>query len=356
MIDANTVPDTVQTGSLPDEPESPAAESLGVFAHQAIRKHFKKTIKYKSQVLADQDPEPLHQMRVGIRRLRSALETFDHAIDLTAAPAGSGKSHLRSRPSPGIDSRNLAKLAKRLGAVRDLDVLLMWLQTYCQETELSASEGRALKKVRTRLHKQRRKAFRQMRQWLNSKRYQTLTVSFKAWIDEPRYRALAQVPIQLVLPDLLMPLLAEVLQHPAWLAGTLAQSGVVVPDFDMDSAQISQCLAEQGTVLHDLRKRIKHVRYQTEFFLDMHGPAYAAQVQEFRQLQDILGALQDEVVIGGFLAKTLGDAWPKRLPALAQQFGQERLTLWQQWQSIQARYLDISFRHTLRMQLLSVAG
>jgi CHAD domain-containing protein len=231
--------------------------------------------------------------------------------------------------------------------------MLIWLHTYCQQAELTASEQQALKTVEKQLEKRRRKAFRQMRQWLNSNRYQALTADFKAWLCAPRYQALAQIPIQLVLPDLLLPLMSEVLQHPGWLVGTLAQSGVIVTIPGMDLPQINQLLAEQGTVLHDLRKRIKHFRYQAEFFLDLYDPAYADRVKEFRQLQDLLGALQDEAVISDLLAKILGRAWPKRLPALAQQFDRERLTLWQQWQPLQSRYLEAGFRH---MQVLSPAA
>jgi CHAD domain-containing protein len=48
----------------------------------AIEKHFKKTIKYEKDVLQDQDPENLHQMRVGMRRLRSAATGFSPALAL----------------------------------------------------------------------------------------------------------------------------------------------------------------------------------------------------------------------------------------------------------------------------------
>ena len=349
MMDSNPAQGAVKTVSESRKQDSEIADSLGAFAHKASQKHFKKTVKYKSHVLKDTDPEPLHQMRVGIRRLRSALETFDAAIDLT----GASLSRQRLGKSDFEGSRHLAKLAKRLGAVRDMDVLLMWLQSYCQDAELTDREQRALTKVQKRLTKKRRKAFDQMCQWLNGRQYRTLTARFKAWIDEPCYRALAQVPIQLVLPDLLLPLLSEVLQHPGWLVGTIAQSGGIVPDTNMDRSHINRCLAKQGFVLHDLRKRIKHVRYQAEFFLNMYDLPYAAQIKEFRQLQDILGALQDEVVISVFLSETLGATWSERLPALAEQFERERLALWRQWQQLQAHYLDVEFRHTLRLQVIS---
>lgn len=54
--------------------------SFGNFAYQAIHKYFKKSTKYRVDVLSDRDPEPLHQMRVGMRRLRTALQVFARPI------------------------------------------------------------------------------------------------------------------------------------------------------------------------------------------------------------------------------------------------------------------------------------
>ena len=52
---------------------SPPNETLGHYAYRIIQKNFKKIVKYEKAVSDDTDPEPLHQMRVGMRRLRSAL-------------------------------------------------------------------------------------------------------------------------------------------------------------------------------------------------------------------------------------------------------------------------------------------
>lgn len=51
-------------------------KTLGYWAALAIKKHFEKVLKHEEDVLADRDPEALHQMRVGTRRLRSAIAGF----------------------------------------------------------------------------------------------------------------------------------------------------------------------------------------------------------------------------------------------------------------------------------------
>jgi CHAD domain-containing protein len=47
-------------------------QTLGDFAQSAIAKYLKQATQYEKGVLIDVDPEDLHQMRVGMRRLQSA--------------------------------------------------------------------------------------------------------------------------------------------------------------------------------------------------------------------------------------------------------------------------------------------
>ncbi len=55
---------------------------LGDWASLAIKKHLEKIVKHEADVLKDRDPEDLHQMRVGMRRLRSAITGFAPALEL----------------------------------------------------------------------------------------------------------------------------------------------------------------------------------------------------------------------------------------------------------------------------------
>ncbi len=96
-----------------------------------------------------------------------------------------------------------------------------------------------------------------------------------------------------------------------------------------------------GEQLHDLRKQIKNIRYQTEFFRGLYDITYAAQVREFRNLQSILGQMQDQIVVGQFLADELGSDWAQQLPSIDAAFQASRLDLWQQWQPFQRKYLKL---------------
>lgn len=315
-------------------------DGLGTIAYRHIDKQFKKTIKQKSRVLDDTDPESLHQMRVSIRRLRTVLSLFDTAVQLPEL----------------ITDRHLAQLAKVLGKVRDLDVLMSWFQRYGQEADLSDDERTVLNRLHRKLDRKRQRYFQRMRKYLKGNHYKTLVKAFKAWLDQPQGGANAAVPLKVVLPDLLLPLVSTVFQHPGWFVATKvdAKAGLR-PLKRMSVDRINHYLDTQGPLLHDLRKRLKHVRYQAELFLGQYDLAFAAQVKEFRQLQDTLGILQDEAIISDFLSQTLGQDWSAQLPSLAQQFAQERRQTWRQWQALQAQYLDPVFRQRLRQQINSPA-
>lgn len=60
----------------------PDAKTFGDWAYIAIAKHFNKILNHEAKVLEDRDPEELHQMRVGMRRLRSAIAGFTPALNL----------------------------------------------------------------------------------------------------------------------------------------------------------------------------------------------------------------------------------------------------------------------------------
>ncbi len=52
------------------------------WANMAIAKHANKIFNNEAKVIKDKDPEKLHQMRVGMRRLRSAIGDLAIALDL----------------------------------------------------------------------------------------------------------------------------------------------------------------------------------------------------------------------------------------------------------------------------------
>lgn len=315
--------------------------TLGEFALASIQKHFHKSIKHEEEIFKDEDPEPLHQMRVGMRRLRTALMVFAPFILL----------------SVDLD-RDMTKISKSLGSVRDLDVLGLWLQDFIADSALDESESKQAEKALQRLQRRRQKKFKQMCSTLKGNRYRQFAEEFQEWLKYPSFKAGAGWPIHLVLPDILLPLIDRLLLHPGWLAAIAPhqESAGSIDEWTLNSeiadAQVEIYLAEYGTVLHDLRKQVKRVRYQTEFFKDFYDSAYTEQTQEFRTIQDLLGQLQDSQVLSDFLVQEMGPRWKESIPSLESHMHKQQLEQWQQWQPIQQKYLRSKFRDDLRMLIL----
>lgn len=311
--------------------------SLGEVAYRGIQKHFKKSTKYQDGVLADRDPENLHQMRVGMRRLRTALEVFGPAIDLPEA----------------AQSSQVTKIAKQLGKVRDLDVLQLWFQHFLSISSTSTEEAQEIKRVLGRLNKRRQKKFAQLPKLFKSKLYRQFVAAYQDWLEKPQYQAIAMMPVLDVVPDLLLPLLSQLFLHPGWLVATEPLEGHIYPMVGMSMEALDQVLVQEGPDLHDLRKQMKRVRYQTEFFIPFFGKTYQTQTRGFRDLQELLGLFQDEAVLNEFLVKELGASWPDQLPSLAKLLQEERFRNWKKWQAQQLKYLDPKFRRTLSRRVMS---
>lgn len=310
---------------------------LNEYAYSILQQNFKKVIKQEEAVLADQDPEALHQMRVGMRRLRTALQIFETVVEIPKVSS--------------IDK--IGKISKSLGKARDLDVLIDNLKTHYQPA-LTKSEQEAFKSVLKRLAHQRQKAVHELQETIESSRYQKFKEGFYSWLAQPVYQPIAQFPIQEALPDLLMPLVNQLLLHPGWLVGTTELNGKI-QTLDLSTQKLQEVLDQQGTLLHELRKQMKRVRYQTEFFVDCYDSEFATQIQDFKSVQELLGEIQDSNVLTDFFQSELEINLPKEFPSLTQQIRAAQAELWQIWKPIQERYLDSEFRRLLRSRILAVS-
>lgn len=288
---------------------------LGEFAHQVIAEQFRRIVKYKKGVLADKDPEQLHQMRVGTRRLRTALQVFASAVKF---------------PKTGND-KQLRNLARVLGDVRDLDVQTASLSQEYQPN-LNQREQKKLSRVTQALNTHRKETFATMESALTQREFQQLKTAYESWLKQPQYTPVAQLSLSAVLPDVLSPLLSELFLHPGWLIAT---------------TEISD---ENAEVLHDLRKVCKHVRYQTEFFTSFYGEEFGNWVKEVKKIQDNLGVFQDTQVLQALLKQELGQK--SSLPELQRLICQQQGEALADWEDVRQKYLDSGFRYYLHELLL----
>ena len=315
-----------------------APSTLGALAQAAIAKYLRQSIRYEKDVLADTDPENLHQMRVGLRRLRTALQVFLPSIHIP----------------PAAQSHQVGKIARQLGKLRDLDVVIETLEAdYLPD--LPPPEQALLNKVLKRLQKQRTKRFKQVKRLLKGKRYRRLKTSLHQWLETPVWDVIAPLPAIQAVPDLVLPLVSQTWLHPGWLVGA---------DIGVDTVDVAPPLAPEATdamiqacseTLHSLRKQIKRFRYQLKVVSNLYGDALEADLDRLAEMQDNLGFLQDSWVMTEMITQVVPKA-QRKMPTLTALIVDRRHRAWETWQQLQRHYLNHRNRVALRQLLANPAG
>ncbi|MGB7442624.1 MAG: CHAD domain-containing protein [Coleofasciculaceae cyanobacterium] len=311
------------------------AKTFGDWAYLAVEKHFQKIISYEKDVLKDTDPENLHQMRVGMRRLRTVVSGFALALDLPKA----------------AKEKEIAKVARSLGELRDLDVLQDTIQdNYLPK--LPSSEQELFKPVLSTLIKQRKKSLEQVKNSLSQQSYQKLKLACQEWLKRPKYGEIAEIDITDILPDLLLPSFSKFFLHPAWLVGVKLEAGEINISNSLNREIVSHLLSNHGDSLHSLRKEAKRVRYQMELFTDFYCPRYKDYLKDIKAIQKVLGEIQDSFVLAEFLRDTLGSDLTAQLPTLTAQLTENSYQAWQNWATLQQLYLEPGQRRNLQQIIL----
>ena len=297
-----------------DNPPGEPVITSGAYALELIQRQTRRLGKLQAEVLADRDPEPLHQLRVSLRRLRTALVQFGPALDLPES----------------VDRGRIAAVARRTGLCRDLDVLRLRLQDQLLPN-LPESEPRSMEAAMKRLGRDRAQAFEALEEGLCHSRYLKLLARRHKWQHKPRFSTIGQLPLLPWLYEWHLPLTADLFLHPGWSAED-----------------------PTAEALHDLRKRIKGARYALEHFEHWCDPILKAWIAELRQAQDDLGELHDLQFLSRILNESSGPLKAERLPSLCSEIENQQQDRWQRWQE-QARWMRCdSNRHGIQLALLQI--
>ncbi|HYP04389.1 MAG TPA: CHAD domain-containing protein [Cyanobium sp.] len=296
----------------------PAGLSNGGHAVELIHQNTKRLVELHGPVLANRDPEPLHQMRVTMRRLRTCLHQFAPALQLPAT----------------VNERRIAKVGRRLGMARDLDVLRDRLQSDLLP-HLGEAEGKALRPVLKQLRRERAQACEQLEGVLRSGNYLEMLSRLQRWQKEPRFTPLGEQPLQEWLVEWQAPLLTSLFSHPGWFVADL--------EGDLES-------------VHDLRKQFKNARYGLENLASFTGRRCREWARRFKALQELLGELNDLQV----LQKAIDDQLPGRLrdslPRLHGLLQARADTCWGKWRSEAEILQHPWWRHRVLQDLLLEQG
>jgi len=209
-----------------------------------LREQLREIERHDPGTRLGRDPESLHDMRVGVRRLRALLRAGRELVASDTA---------------GLDER-LKELGRILGEVRDLDVLLARLDA--EAADLGGEDARRAQPLLAVLRTERSCSRSRMLAALRSDEYLALLDDTARTIDE---------------------------LEPSGSAATLGELA------DEAAARLSRAVrklpdAPADDELHAVRKKGKRARYAAEL------AGQGKLVKRAKQLQDVLGEHQDAVV------------------------------------------------------------
>jgi len=211
-------------------------------------------------VLRGEDSESVHQMRVAIRRLRSALNVFAAVVP---------------KPLSATLAARLGALGGCLGEARDWDVFIADALPAVPAGDPAAGMFAELRRHALARRDQAREAARAA---VNSARYRALTAALRAWFGRAGWRGKMAAAETAALDRMVVPFARRQLDRRCRRLRRQSKHLAALPP------------AER----HAVRIAAKKLRYATEFFLPLF-PAKPARryVKALAALQDVLGTLND---------------------------------------------------------------
>lgn len=249
-------------------------DSMAEAGRKILLAELSKMLQHEAGSRTGENIEDVHDMRVAIRRMRSTIRLL--------------KPYIRWKRIRAYN-RNLRRLGRVLGAVRDLDVMIEQIQTY--QLTLDAEAQAVLQPVVEALIARRDEARAALNEYLDSKSYHRLVKSFCDFLMQPlpqRTDKDGVVPYQVrhVLPVLIADRLSAVRAYETVLTQADAKT------------------------LHALRIEFKRLRYLLSLFQQVLGEQAVEAVEEIKTIQDHLGHLNDGTVARSRLEGLLADENP----------------------------------------------
>ncbi len=233
------------------------------------------------------DPEGVHQLRVGLRRLRAALSVFGAALPERERKTLAGQ---------------LRWLQQELGPAREWDV---FIDGTLKALGKRLDDGDSLRPVSEAAETARAAAYVRARAALGDRRYTDLLLQLEAWVDRGLVRAAGgeagRASAELLDRRPILGFSAEVLRA---RHAKVHKLGAKLRKLD-----------EQH--LHRFRIRVKKLRYAVEFFRNLYTDKTAKRyVASLKELQDVLGAANDALVAHDLIPQLEADAGPEAVRAI----------------------------------------
>jgi CHAD domain-containing protein len=271
--DAATAAEPAETSRLVvgRTPGVRAEDTLAEAGRRILRFHLAKMLAKEAGTRAGKDPEELHSMRVATRRMRAAWRVY-------------GDAYRPRRERRYV--RDLREIAGRLGAVRDLDVLIEELEGYVEH--VPEREGRHLAPLVDAWRRQREDARALLLRTLDGDAYRRFVDEYREFVRTDGLGVLAFGPAEPHrVRDRMPSRILDAYEHVRAYEPILRWADV--------------------ETLHALRIAAKRLRYTIEFAREPMGPEAAPLIERVVALQDHLGYLHDADVAAGLARQFLVD-------------------------------------------------
>ncbi|MER7004049.1 CYTH and CHAD domain-containing protein [Dactylosporangium sp. NPDC000555] len=240
---------------------------------EAIRRDIARIFKHdpfaRLRAIMPNGDTPVHQMRVGTRRLRSDLQTFQALLD------PSWTAPLRAE---------LAWLATALGGARDVEVLRARLHRTAAADPLVPPDPEAVESIDAALAARQEQALAVLDAALHSRRYVRLLDALVEAVQAPRLSELARERADEVLPGIARKPWRRLVSG----GGGVPGAGELTPDLPDDD-------------WHEVRKRAKRARYAADAVSAVVGPDAVLLAKAIARAQGVIGEHQDAAIAA--------DAW-----------------------------------------------
>lgn len=223
----------------------------------------------QDMVLHGVDVEGVHQMRVAVRRLRSAFVLFRKIL---------------GRENSVALLVELSWLGDVLGKARDLDVFI----TQTLPVVMTQFENHAgLQQLHNKALTAQAEAYADLRAVLSSQRYHALLLTLGAWLENERWHN--------------MP-------HDTKLTKARSIAKTSLTKYHKQLRHSGKSLLNlSAEERHATRIAAKKLRYASEFFASFYSSAKSKSfIRSLTQLQDQLGILNDMTITGSLLRQFIG--------------------------------------------------
>lgn len=221
--------------------------------HHILSRELKSINKWRKIAITGEEPEGVHQIRISLRKIRTALLVFKPVINTKYSQ---------------VLAKKLKKYATVLDDARDLDV---YIQTHFSGESDSPIKSAAISK--------RNKAYQRVKKLLKSKSFNKRVRNCKKWVKTGQWQK-------------------KVIRHKK-----LNNSLKALSSYTLDALMKVIILKGENPeqlddlALHELRIDCKKLRYTTEFFISLYDKnTISIFIEKLKQLQDSLGDIHDTVI------------------------------------------------------------